>query len=194
LNFASRLLAPRFRQAGGEFLSPAFFNRLLEEQAGGGVAPKLFDQALAALVAGQRVLEQPQWVKLAGHTIRLGAADEKSAERITTLLAAAPFSPPDEAELGRELGLSAHELRRLLGALQGMGRIFRLEGDLYFLHSALTEADRRLQEYAAGREEISVSEFRELLGTTRKYAVPLLNWFDHTGRTERIGDNRIINR
>lgn len=65
----------------------------LRAQAGGGVAPKLFDQALAALVAGQRVLEQPQWVKLAGHTIRLGAADEKSAERITTLLAAAPFSP-----------------------------------------------------------------------------------------------------
>ncbi|HOC88710.1 MAG TPA: selenocysteine-specific translation elongation factor [bacterium] len=177
-----------------EPLKPGMSKAELRAQAGGGVAPKLFDQALAALVAGQRVLEQPQWVKLAGHTIRLGAADEKSAERITTLLAAAPFSPPDEAELGRELGLSAHELRRLLGALQGMGRIFRLEGDLYFLHSALTEADRRLQEYAAGREEISVSEFRELLGTTRKYAVPLLNWFDHTGRTERIGDNRIINR
>ena len=145
-------------------------------------------------MAGQRVVEQPQWVKLAGHTIRLDAADEKLAERITALLASSPFSPPDEGEIGRALDLAPGEIRRLLSALQGMGRIVRLEGDLYFLNSALEEANRRLLAFAAGKEEISVSEFRELLGTSRKYAVPLLNWFDHSGRTERIGDNRIIKR
>jgi len=176
-----------------EPLKPGMSKAELRTQAGGGAAPRLFDQALAALVAGQRVVEQPQWVKLASHTIQLGAADEKLAERITALLAASLFSPPDEGELARELRLPPGEIRRILGALQGMGRIARLEGDLFFLHSALDEAERRLLEFAAGKEEISVSEFRELLGTTRKYAVPLLNWFDHSGRTERIGDNRIIN-
>ncbi len=177
-----------------EPLKPGMSKAELRAQAGSVAAPRLFDLALAALVAGQRVVEQPQWVKLAGHTIRLDAADEKLAERITALLASSPFSPPDEGEIGRALDLAPGEIRRLLSALQGMGRIVRLEGDLYFLNSALEEANRRLLAFAAGKEEISVSEFRELLGTSRKYAVPLLNWFDHSGRTERIGDNRIIKR
>ncbi len=177
-----------------EPLKPGMSKAELRAQLGGKIQPKLFEHALATLVADGSVIEQPQWVKLASHTIQLGAADEKQAVRIIARLEAAPFSPPEETLLSQELAIPLSDVRRILGALQGMGRVSRLEGDLYFLLSALEEADRRLAGYAAQKEEISVGEFRELLGTSRKYAVPLLNWFDQKGRTERIGDNRIINR
>jgi selenocysteine-specific elongation factor len=176
-----------------EPLKPGMGKAELRAQLSGRIPPKLIDHALAALVAAGRVIEYPQWVKVAGHTIRLSAGDEKLADEIIARLEGSLFAPPDEETLSRELAAGASDVRRILGALQGMGRIVRLEGALYFTLGALEEAERRLCEFAAVREEISVSEFRELLNTSRKYAVPLLNWFDQKGRTERIGDNRIIN-
>ncbi|HNW59384.1 MAG TPA: selenocysteine-specific translation elongation factor [bacterium] len=177
-----------------EPLRPGMSKAELRAQIGGNISPRLCDQALAALAAAGRIEEQPQWVRLAGHTIRLSAGDAALAERIHALLEAAPFAPPGEEEIARSLAAPAGEVRRLLGALQGMGHIVRLEGDLYFTVAALAEAERRLLDFAREREEISVGEFRELLATSRKYAVPLLNWFDQKGRTERIGDSRLVHR
>ena len=177
-----------------EPLKPGMSKAELRTVMGVKIAPKLLDDALKWLVQEQRVAEQPQWVKLAHHEITLSPADERLAQRITARLSETLFAPPEEAALHQELAIPPGDLRRILTALQGMGRIVRLEGDIYFLSSALEAAEKHLIDFAAGKIEISVSEFRELLGTTRKYAVPLLNWFDRTGRTERVGDNRIINR
>ena len=192
-------LAARMQKKLAEFhqrepLKPGMSKAELRAQLGGQVAPKLFDHILARLAAAGVIVQQPQWVKLASHEVRLSPADEQTAERITARLAATPFAPPEEGVLAQELGLAASDVHRLLTALQGMGRLVRLEGELFFLASALQAAEERLRQFGAEREEISVGEFRELLGTSRKYAVPLLNWFDQVGLTERVGDNRLITR
>ena len=72
-------------------------------------------------------------------------------------------------------------------AMQGIGEVFKLEGDLFFHKSAITQARSLLRENFKGNDEISVSAFRELLGTTRRYALALLLHFDETGHTERVG-------
>lgn len=175
-----------------EPLKPGMSKAELRAQLGGQVAPKLFDHTLADLAASGAIVQQPQWVKLSSHEVRLSPADEKTAEQITNRLATTPFAPPEEGTLAQELGLPVSEVRRLLTALQGMGRVVRLEGELYFLAVALQAAEGKLRQYGVEQEEISVGAFRELLGTSRKYAVPLLNWFDQLGLTERVGDNRLI--
>ncbi len=175
-----------------EPLRPGMGKAELRTQLGDSIPPRLMEEALAALVAAGRAAEQPQWVRLAEHAIRLEGADAALADRIQALIDTQPFAPPGEEEIAHSLAVPSAQVRRLLGALQGMGRIVRLEGDLCFTTTALAEAERRLLAFAGEREEISVGEFRELLGTSRKYAVPLLNWFDQQGRTERLGDNRRI--
>ncbi|MBN2357725.1 SelB C-terminal domain-containing protein, partial [candidate division KSB1 bacterium] len=102
------------------------------------------------------------------------------------------FSPPDDATLARQIGQPVNKVRQLLSALIGLGQIIRLEGDLYFTQKTVKTAENFLRQYAAKQPEISVSEFRERLNTTRKYAVPLLAYFDQTGLTERVGDVRKI--
>ncbi len=175
-----------------EPLRPGMSKAELRAQVGGAIAPKLFDLTLTALVQAGSVSEQPQWVKLAQHEIRLNPADEKMAQQIITLLEASPFSPPEEAALAGAISCGPADIRRVLGALQGMGRVVRLEGELFFLQSVLDEAEKRLLEFGRTRDEITVGEFRELLGTSRKYAVPILGYFDQKGRTERLGDVRRI--
>ncbi|HPI73349.1 MAG TPA: SelB C-terminal domain-containing protein, partial [bacterium] len=160
--------------------------------AGRAASPKIFEWALKELAAEGKIEEKPSWVRLRGFHIHLNAADEQTARAILAELTTQPFSPPDEKELAERIKRPVSEVRRILGALQGMDRVLHLEGDLYFVREAVTEIEKRLTAYAEHHTEISVSQFRELLATSRKYAVPLLGYFDQQGLTERSGDLRLI--
>lgn len=100
---------------------------------------------------------------------------------ILDALEASPFAPPDSKTFDRD------ELRRLVQA----GRIVSLDG-IHFAVSALDgahDAARRL--LAANPTGFGASEFREALGTSRKYAIPLAEALDARGITRRRGDVRI---
>jgi selenocysteine-specific elongation factor len=91
------------------------------------------------------------------------------------------FAPPDAVAFDRD------ELRRLTQA----GRLVNLDG-IHFSISAIDaahEVARRLLEAKPGG--FSASEFREALGTSRKYAIPLIEALDARGVTRRRGDVRI---
>ena len=56
----------------------------------------------------------------------------------------------------------------------------------------MEDVTRQLVDYLKENGEIDVSTFRSLIGTTRKFAVPLLNYFDTQGITIRQGDVRVL--
>jgi selenocysteine-specific elongation factor len=68
------------------------------------------------------------------------------------------------------------------------GLVVRVAPDLVFLPAVIERAEAILA--AGGGAGITVSAFREALGTSRKYAVPILEWFDQRGLTRREGDLR----
>jgi selenocysteine-specific elongation factor len=72
-----------------------------------------------------------------------------------------------------------------------------VQGDTFFYADALNKLKQTLQEYAAEHEPdrlIDVPTFKELAGISRKYAIPLLEYFDRDRVTQRAGDKRIILR
>jgi selenocysteine-specific elongation factor len=74
----------------------------------------------------------------------------------------------------------------------GLGEIVRVEGDIYFHAKRVAEVRQRVIDYFKKNEELTVSQFKEMSGgASRKYAMPLLNYFDGVGITERVGDVRI---
>lgn len=160
----------------------------------GNLHAKLFEMAVQELKNDQVIEEQPGWIRLAGYQVKLGAADQETAAAMEKLFAEHPFTPPDEKELTALLKKPEAEIRRVLGALQAMGRLLRLEGDLFFTIEAVNEMKRRLRQFSSASVEISVGQFREMLSTSRKYAVPLLNYLDQQRITERVGDGRVIDQ
>ncbi|MDJ0923391.1 MAG: selenocysteine-specific translation elongation factor [Acidimicrobiia bacterium] len=84
-----------------------------------------------------------------------------------------------------QLGLSTE----LLYALARSDALVRIGEDLVYLPDQIAEIDRRLEELSG---EFTVAEFRDLIGVTRRHAVPLLEWFDGRGRTVRHGDVRSL--
>ena len=68
------------------------------------------------------------------------------------------------------------------------GRIVKIATDLYFSRAAADAAKDRLVEYLKTHPEITAATFRDLLGASRKFAIALLDHFDHAGVTTRVGE------
>lgn len=129
----------------------------------------------------------PYWVRSG----RVVCADDASAlpphlataiEALRADFAARPFAAPDSDRL-TELGLG----RRELGAAERAGAVLRISGGIVLPPDCVGTAVRTLGTLA---QPFTVSEARKALGTTRRVAVPLLEYLDRLSQTERLPDNR----
>jgi selenocysteine-specific elongation factor len=79
----------------------------------------------------------------------------------------------------------------LLRSLTESAELVRIE-NFYLTSAGATEARARVREHIQEHGPVTVAQIRDLLGTTRKYAVPLCEWLDGTGATLRRGDVRLL--
>lgn len=134
----------------------------------------------AALATDDALVVERDAVRLRTHGS--GVADDPTARRFVDALDAAPFTPPSPAELG----VSPEVVR----ALARDGAIVSLDG-FYFSAAALDEARRRVSAAVNEHGSLKLSDIRDLLGSTRKFVVPIAARLDSDGITRRRGDDRI---
>ncbi|MCL6634778.1 MAG: SelB C-terminal domain-containing protein, partial [Peptococcaceae bacterium] len=118
----------------------------------------------------------------------------KKIETIHRALKDARFQPPAWDELCRGTGLNEAAGAELLQYLLRTGEMVKVGEDLYFHRDILQEARAKVAGYLLEKGEISVGEMRDLLQTSRKYALPLLEYFDREKVTRRVGDKRLPGR
>ncbi|BDG59149.1 selenocysteine-specific translation elongation factor [Caldinitratiruptor microaerophilus] len=141
-----------------------------------------------AVAAGELVLDRDR-VLLPGREVRLTPAQESLARSLEAAVRAAGFSPPSVAELRDRFPDALTE--ELILHLQEEGRVVRLPGDLILHADHLREARERTRQFLRTHPTLTVADFRDLLGTTRKYALPILDHFDTQRWTRRTGDERV---
>lgn len=162
----------------------------LGRQALGDHLAPLVDAAMA--LAG--VERRGGLVARVGHVPRSPEDDARRAEAVETLLARAGLCPPWRAELpelvAAATGLPPAPVERFIQAGLKAGRLVKVHVEVVFhaeaLASLLGQLDARLDDGGA----IGVGEFKTLTGTTRRHAMPLLEWLDKEGFTVRRGDTR----
>jgi selenocysteine-specific elongation factor len=129
------------------------------------------------------VEERGAMLALASFSVTLDTEQAKDREELLSRIRAGAFSPPTADELGADAAL----VRSLVDA----GDLVKVSG-FYLTKERAREARSRVRDAIRERGPMSVAEIRDLLGTTRKYAVPLCEWLDSTGATVRKGDARIL--
>ncbi|MCY3766100.1 MAG: selenocysteine-specific translation elongation factor [Gemmatimonadetes bacterium] len=152
----------------------------------------LFEHAIDHLLLEKVLASVGPLLRLAEHRIRFSGDQGRIREEILDLLRAARAAPPDLNEIGVHLAKDTAEVHAVAAAMQAMGEIVRFDENLVFLPRTLEEIEQGLVSFLQRNREMSVSAFRDLVGTTRKYAVPLLNYFDNKGVTMRKGDVRVL--
>jgi selenocysteine-specific elongation factor len=139
------------------------------------------------------VLREDSILRLRSHRVDLAGDDAKLGGRLESVLREARFQPPDQKQLLESLGLppsSSARLKSLLAAMEREKRVVKVSNDLYFDAKTMGEARRRLVDYLGEREEVTAAAYRDLIGASRKFAIALLDYFDHSGLTIRVGDTR----
>ncbi|MGH2696007.1 MAG: selenocysteine-specific translation elongation factor [Actinomycetota bacterium] len=123
-------------------------------------------------------------LRMADHRVSLGDRDPE-AERLIEAVAAGEPTPPTVADLQ-----GAGFARDLVEACVRTGRLARVSADLVLTPAFLKRAEEVARAESSSPDGLTVSRFRELLGTTRKYALPILASLDGRGLTRRDGDVR----
>jgi selenocysteine-specific elongation factor len=129
------------------------------------------------------------FIRLPGFVPAFNAAQQQQVERLLRLFRENPYTPPGRAESETIVGAE------VLAALIEQGRLVKLGGStdaVLFLRESYEEAVAKLVVYLREHGKMTAAEARDVLGTTRKYILPLLEHMDERHITRRIGDERIL--
>jgi selenocysteine-specific elongation factor len=158
------------------------------------LSPKLFRAVVDRLERRGAVVRSESLLRLPGHTVALAAPEQDLAERAVGILEAGDLAPPDVRELGAALKTSPTKIADLLVQLERQGRTVRIAPNLFFSAAAVERARETLANYLREHTEVSAAVFRDLIRGSRKFSIALLDYFDRTGFTIRVGDMRRLGR
>jgi selenocysteine-specific elongation factor len=158
------------------------------------LTPRTFRAVVERLEREGTLAREGSLVRLPSHTVSLDDDAQRLASSITNLLAAAPLTPPNLGEIERALGVTRATLADIIRMLERSHAIVRVGSDVYFLKTTLDEVERAVTQEFETRGDLTPAAFRDRFGTTRKYTIPLLEYFDRIGVTIRIGDVRKLKR
>jgi selenocysteine-specific elongation factor len=150
--------------------------------SGGPGDVSLADALLSALSESGRVVREGSTVRLASHTASLAGREEEAGLVVRAVADGEP-TPPTVQEL-----ISAGFAPEVIDAATRAGMLVRLSRDLVMTPGLVAHAEAVVR--GSGRDGITVSAFREAMGTSRKYALPLLEHLDQRKVTVRRGDLR----
>jgi selenocysteine-specific elongation factor len=181
-----------------EPLARGILRETLRERVFAHAPPEVFRAAMSHLESKGALCSEKEIVRAASHSLSLSSADAALRDRLEKVYSDAALEAPtfDEA-LTRMDGASQsrEHLRKIVQLLVDGGLLVRVNPDLFFHRAALDRLVADLREYAAQHEPermIDVAAFKEIAGISRKYAIPLLEYFDRERITRRAGDKRLV--
>lgn len=151
---------------------------------------KGFSLVLGRLEADGQVVADAGRVRLAAHAPRFTPEQERIAEALEAALLADPFNAPFYEEIRTAANLPAKTAGEVWEALIDNGVVVRIAADVFLHRKAVDQAIARVREYLAANGQITAAQFRDMVGTSRKYAVPLMEYLDAQRVTRRVGDAR----
>ncbi|HEV2301292.1 MAG TPA: selenocysteine-specific translation elongation factor [Stellaceae bacterium] len=182
-------LAAYHRSAGD---SPGLERERLRLALTPRLPPAIFEAVVEALLAERAIALDGAWLRLPEHRASLGAVDERLWARIRARLDETRFDPPRVRDLAQEFTLSEAVVRQLMKRLARSGELVEVSPDRFYRRACVEAMVRILAEMAGpkGEQTVAAAQFRDRIGTGRKLAILILEFFDRAGVTLRQGDLR----
>ena len=154
-----------------------------------GFSPDLAEALLRAM-ASEGVLDiSGDEVRVAGSR-QIPTTESKLADTILTRYVAAGFDPPSPAAVARDAGAKEKIVDGLVAFLVKERKLARLPGGIVIAEAVVESVIEKLRRLP--KKEISVADFKEMFGLTRRLAIPLLEALDERKVTRRVGEARQI--
>ena len=165
-------------------------NKVLADKVDWGVQTKLLARILAGLEKSQKIKRKDDLVSIFDHKAQLKGEMEAFGKNILEAISNGKVTPPTLKELVELAGNDKKQALGVLDLLLAENKIVRVSETLYYDKSTLSELTGKLLESLEKNESIDAKQFKDLTKTSRKYAIPLLEYFDVARVTLRVGDKR----
>jgi selenocysteine-specific elongation factor len=149
--------------------------------------PRLFSHLVSSL---KDIVLDKELVRLSTFKAALSGGDETVQTRLLDLLEKAGFQPPTKEELSQSLKIDQKRFADILKLMSKEGSLIRINESVYLTSSTYKQMIENLRSFFSRKPDITVAEFRDVLQTSRKYALPFLEYLDSNKITMRVGDVR----
>ena len=170
--------------------SPGLSSEQLLETS--GLKKDVFDGLLKMLISQGKLVERKRRLALPEHQETFSDDEQKLLGSVESLFKTRPFKPPKLDEVARGIAAKPEDVRKALKILLEQELLIRVDKDLLFHREAVERARQLLTEYIQKEGGLESVKFKYLLDTTRKFAIPLLDYFDRIGVTRRVGYTRLL--
>lgn len=197
--------AGEFGQAWGNFLdalrllhekNPTVANipreRVLQ-QAGIKWTGKPLDRILSSMAQEGKIFLSGTSVRMPGFRVAVSGKQRQLLDRVVELLEKEPVNTPNPHQISQVVHAPIPAIEDILKLGIQSGEVVQIGEGVYYTPRQVAELKKKTAQIAGGRP-FAAAQLRDALGTTRKYIIPLLEYFDSIRFTTRIGDNRMVNR
>ena len=152
----------------------------------------VFDCLLKLLLSEGKLVERKHRFALPEHREAFSEDEQNLLQSIEALFRNRPFNPPKFEEVIEQVKAAGEKVQKILQILIEQERLVRVENDLLFHREAVEKARQLLISFIKKEGQLESVKFKYLIDTTRKFAIPLLDYFDRIGLTRRAGYTRYL--
>ncbi len=164
-----------------------------ELQQASGAPAQVFGALVAMLEERDQIAEEHGRIALAGHRSTLTPDQQRLLDGVADAFRRGGAHPPSPADVAGTTGRPQGQVDWAVEALCQRGELVQVAPGIAFHRSVVDEARRRLEAHIREKGKLESVDFKYLLDTSRKFALPLLDYFDRIGVTRRVGYTRYLN-
>jgi selenocysteine-specific elongation factor len=153
---------------------------------------KLFNHIINQLIHENIIVQEKEVLRLKEHKVTLAQDQQKVRIQIEDAYLKSGLQPPYFKELKKRFPQDMGD--DVLQVMVKEGLLIKVKEDLYFHQKALEDLKNRLVTFLREKGEISTPQFKDMTGTSRKYTIPIIEYFDRSQITVRVGDNRVLRK
>ncbi len=153
---------------------------------------RVFNFIISDLIRDNTVIQEKELLRLKGHRIILADDQETIRRKIEDAYLKGGLQPAYFKEIKDSLspGMGSDILELMVKE----GVLIRVKEDLYFHRDVIDALEKRLVAFLKSKGEISTPQFKEMTGASRKYTIPIIEYFDRAKVTVRVGDTRVLRK
>ncbi len=155
---------------------------------------KVFSLVINQMIKGKDIAAEEENVRLADHKVSLGTDQTDIKRKIIETYKKSGLTPPYFRELAKTLDVDSARANDVLMLLVDEGIIIKTKEDLYFHTDAVKDLQNKLVDFLTSKGEITTPQFKDMTGASRKFVIPLIEYFDSKKVTLRIGDIRKLRK
>ncbi|MDO9515315.1 MAG: selenocysteine-specific translation elongation factor [Syntrophales bacterium] len=156
------------------------------------IDPKLFSKAIKDLGDDKKIVAAKETVRIEGHAVKLKEDEAQLREEITGIYKNAALTPPLTKELMEKFSKNRKAAVDILNVMLSENVLVKLNEDMYFHREALDQLKEDYRALLIKDGKASPATFKELTGLSRKFIIPLMEYFDKTKLTIRVEDHRML--